>query len=160
MQPSFNHQTTDVVNTQISVTGTVTRRNGATSEVEAQSDRTVSGLAEGSTQRTVNGSSQGHEVTTGTDRTGDFVADRQAEETIDNVVIPVPRPEQPAFPLSGTITRSMTVTVTYAGSEPVTSTRTEVITFNGSEGATIVITHNGQTRTCTLSLPRARPTCS
>jgi len=159
VQNGFDNQTTNSINTQISVTGTVTRRDNATSEVDHQSDRTVTGLAAGSTERTVNGTSHGHEVTTGTDRTGDFVADRVAEDAIQNVVIPVTTNGHPGFPSSGTITRSMTVTVTYTGSDPVTSNRQEVITFTGNHSATITITHNGETRTCTIT-PDARPSCS
>lgn len=160
VQPAFDNQTTNSINTQVSVTGTVTRRDGATSQVDNQSDRTVSGLASGSTQRTVNGTARGHEVTTGTDRTGDFTADRLAGDTVVNVIIPVGTDGHPSFPTSGTITRSMTVTVTYTGSTPVTSTRREVITFTGNNSATITITHDGETRTCTITRGAGRPICS
>ncbi len=159
VQSAFDAQTTNAITTQIAVTGTITRRDNASSEVDDQSDRTVTGLAPGSTQRTVNGASRGHEVTTGTDRTGDFVADRTADDAVENVVIPVGTDGRPGFPSSGTITRSMTVTVTYTGAAPETVTRSEMITFTGSNSATITITHNGETRTCTLS-PDARPSCS
>jgi len=53
----------------------------------------------------------------------------------------------------------MKVTLTYEGQTPVTSTRREVVTFNGSNTATVVITKDGQTRNCTLPLPRGRPVC-
>jgi hypothetical protein len=33
------------------------------------------------------------------------------------------------------------------------------VTYDGSDTATIVITRNGDTQTCTLPLPRGRPTC-
>ncbi len=77
-QTGFDSLTTNTINTRISVNGTITRRDGATSDVDSQSDRTVAGLAPGSSQRTVNGTSQGHELTTGTDPTGDFTAERVA----------------------------------------------------------------------------------
>jgi hypothetical protein len=160
VQQAFDNQTTNSINTQIAVSGSVTRRDGDVSQVDNQSDRTVSGLASGSTQRTVNGTSRGHEVTTGTDRTGDFTADRLAGDTVVNVVIPVGTDGHPSFPSSGTITRSMTVTVTYSGSTPTTSTRREVITFTGNNSATITITHNGDTRTCTITRGEGRPSCS
>ncbi len=159
VQSGFDNQTTNSINTQISVTGTITRRDNASTDVDAYSDRTVTGLAAGSTQRTVNGTSRGHELTTGTDRTGDFTAERLAGDTVQNVVIPVVGDGRPALPSAGTIIRSMMVTVTYTGSDPRTLTRREVVTFTGNGGATITITHNGETRTCTLA-PDARPSCS
>lgn len=159
-QSAFDNTTTNSINTQISVTGTVQRQNGATTEVDHQSDRTVTGLAQGSTQRTVNGTSRGQELTTGSNDRGDFSLERTSEETIQGLVIPVNSEGQPSFPTAGTISRSMTVTLTRAGSDPRTVTRTEVITYNGGDTATIVITHNGETKTCTLPLPRGRPSCS
>ena len=158
-QSAFDEQTTNTVNTRISVTGTMTRRDGATSEVDHESDRTVSGLAAGSTERTVNGTSRGHELTNGTNDTGDFTAERIAGDTIQGVVIPI-LDGNPSYPTAGTIIRSMQVTLTYAGEAPVTRNRREVITYDGSDTATIVITHNGETRTCQLPLPRGRPSCS
>jgi hypothetical protein len=34
-----------------------------------------------------------------------------------------------------------------------------VITFNGTSTASITITENGSTKTCTLPLPHGRPSC-
>ena len=160
VQQAFDNQTTNSINTQISVTGTADRRNGATSAVDDHSDRTVTGLAQGSTQRTVNGTSHGHELTTGSNDHGDFSLERTADESVQGLVIPVGSDGHPSFPTAGTITRSMTVTLTKAGADPRTMTRTEVITYNGTDTATIVITHNGETKTCTLPLPHGRPSCS
>lgn len=160
VQQAFDNQTTNSINTQISVTGTAERRNGATSQVDNNSDRTVTGLAQGSTQRTVNGTSHGHELTTGSNDHGDFSLERTADESIQGLVIPVGSDGHPSFPTAGTITRSMTVTLTRAGADPRTMTRSEVITFTGGDTATIVITHNGETRTCTLTLSQGRPSCS
>jgi hypothetical protein len=158
VQSAFDRGVTNSINTQISVEGTITHRNGATTEVDHASNRTVAGLAEGSTERTVNGTSHGHDVTTGSNDKGDFVADRLAQDAIQNLVIPITN-GHPSFPTAGTITRSMQVTLTYAGSDPLTRTRTEIITFNGDGTATIVITHNGETKTCTFELPRRRLSC-
>lgn len=158
-QTGFDSATTNTINTRIRVTGTLTRRDGATSEVDNESDRTVSGLAQGSTQRTVNGTSRGHESTSGTNDGGAFTAERTAGDTIQNVVIPVVD-GKPSYPTAGTIVRSMQVVLTVVGGAPTTSSRREVITFDGSETATIVITHDGVTRTCQLPLPRGRPNCS
>jgi hypothetical protein len=46
-----------------------------------------------------------------------------------------------------------------SGGTTTTSTRREVITFNGTATATLVLTHDGTSKTCTLPLPFGRPTC-
>ncbi|HET6764530.1 MAG TPA: hypothetical protein VFH27_12690 [Longimicrobiaceae bacterium] len=159
-QSAFDSVTTNSINVRVTVTGTVTRRNGLTSTIQSASDRTVAGLAAGSTQRTVNGTSAGTENTTGTDSAGaTFTAVRTAGDTTTNVVIPVSTTSTPSFPTAGTVIRSMKVTVTYASQAPVTSTRREVLTYDGTSTAKLVITRDGTTRTCTVPLPHGRPTC-
>ncbi len=157
-QTAFDSVTTNTINTRIRVTGTLTRRDGATSTVDNESDRTVTGLADGSAQRTVNGTSRGQESTAGTNDNGAFSAERTAGDTVENVVIPVVD-GKPSYPTAGTIIRSMRVGLTVAGGAPTTKSRREVITFDGSSTATIVITHDGVTRTCQLPLPKGRPSC-
>jgi hypothetical protein len=126
--------------------------------VQSSSDRTVSGLAQGSTQRTVNGTSSARESSTGTNDTGDYTVLRIAGDTTRNVIVPV-NSDSIRYPIAGTITRSMQATLTYSGQSPTTSSRREVITYNGSNTATVVITRNGETKTCTLPLPRGRLNC-
>lgn len=160
VQQSYDSATTNTVNVRVSVAGTRTHRNGATSQVQHASDRTVGGLASGSTQRTVNGTSSGRESTTGSDSIGAFTAVRTAADSISGVVIPEATPANPRpYPTAGTIVRSMQITVTYSGQAARTSTRREVVTYNGSSTATVVITRDGQTQTCSLPLPHGRPTC-
>lgn len=158
-QTAFDSATTNAINTRIAVSGTHTRRDGAVSVVNHSSDRTVSGLAPGSAQRSVNGTSSGTETTTGSDATGAFTAERTAGDTIQGVVIPLVD-GKPSYPTAGMVIRSMRVVVTYAGAAPTTSSRREVISYDGSDTATIVITHDGTTRNCTLPLPRGRISCS
>jgi hypothetical protein len=158
VQSAFDSLTTNTINVRIAASGTVTRRNGATSTVEHASDRTVTGLAPGSMQRTVNGTSAGTETTSGSNDHGSFTAVRVLGDTTTNVIIPVQTGTH-AYPTAGTIVRSMQVTLTYAGQEPVTSTRREVVTFNGTATASVAITRDGQTKNCTLPLPRGRLTC-
>jgi hypothetical protein len=160
VQQTYDSATTNTVNVRVSVAGTRTHRNGATSQVQHASDRTVSGLASGSTQRTVNGTSSGTEATTGSDSIGSFTAVRTAADSISGVVIPEatganPRP----YPTAGTIVRSMQITVTYSGQAARTSTRREVVTYNGTTTATVVVTKDGVTQTCSIPLPHGRPTC-
>ncbi len=151
--------TTNTVNVQIQVTGTVTRRDSAVSTVSNSSDRTVGGLAVGSTQRTVNGVSRGEESTTGKNADGPFVSARLVGDTTSGLVIPL-ESGKPTYPTAGTVIRSMHSTVTIAGGSPTTHDRREVITYNGSATATITITQDGTTKSCTLPLPRGMPVCS
>ena len=157
-QSAFDSVTTNTVNTRVSVSGTFTRRDSSTSTVTSSSDRTVSGLAKGSTQRTVNGTSAGHETTTGANSDGAFTAVRDVGDTTTGLVVPV-RDTGRAYPTAGTVIRSMKVTLTLAGQSPQTSTRREVVTYDGSTTAKVVITRDGETRTCTLPLPFGKPTC-
>jgi hypothetical protein len=149
---------TDKVVAHAQVSGTTVRRDSVTAVVSHVSDRTVTGLAKGSTQRTVNGTSAGTENLTGTSSKGAFTATRVVGDTTTSLVIPVV-PGQPAYPASGTVIRSMRATVTYAGQAPESRSRREVITFNGTSTASITITENGSTKTCTLPLPHGRPSC-
>jgi hypothetical protein len=149
---------TDKVVAHAQVSGTTVRRDSVTAVVSHVSDRTVTGLAKGSTQRTVNGTSAGTENLTGTSSKGAFTATRVVGDTTTSLVIPVV-PGQPAYPASGTVIRSMRATVTYIGQAPESRSRREVITFNGTSTASITITENGSTKTCTLPLPHGRPSC-
>jgi hypothetical protein len=161
VQQAFDSLTTNTINTKIAVAGTVTRRDSSVTTVSHNSDRTVSGLAAGSTQRTINGTSAGRESTTGTNSTGSFTSVRVMGDTINNVRIPVSSSATaPAYPTSGTVVRSMSVTLTYTGQTPTTSTRREVVTYNGTATATVVITRDGVTQNCTLPLPHGRLTCT
>jgi hypothetical protein len=92
---------------------------------------------------------------------GAFTAQRSAGDTITGVVIPVgsAATSHPPYPTAGTIIRSMKVTVTLSGQSPATSTRREVVTYDGSATAKVVITEDGTTQNCTLPLPFGRLSC-
>jgi hypothetical protein len=151
--------TTDKVVTHSEVSGTVTRRDSAVSTVHHVSDQSVTGLAAGSAQRTVNGAARGDESTTGNSSSGAFTAVRAVGDTIRGLVIPVEN-GRPTYPTAGTVIRQMKVTVTVTGQSATTRERREVITYNGSNTATLVITQDGTTKTCTLPLPRGIPSCN
>jgi len=159
VQQAFVWGTTNTVNVKKSVSGTVTHHETVTSKVNGSSDLTVAGLASGSTQRTVNGTSAGTDETSGTRDTVSFTASRAAGDTITGLVIPI-QDDHPTFPTAGTIIRSMTATVTIGSKTPSTSSRREVITFDGSATAKVVITHDGVTKNCTKPLPHGRLTCA
>jgi hypothetical protein len=161
VQQAFDSATTNAVNLQVAVSGTRIRRDGDTAEVQHASDRTVSGLAAGSTGRTVNGTSAGTEKTAGSDSVGTFNAVRTIGDTIQEVVVPVAADSNAtSYPTAGTIIRSMQVSVTYTGQSSTSSSRREVITFDGSNTAAVVVTQDGTTQNCTLALPHGRLTCS
>jgi hypothetical protein len=160
VQQRFDRTTTNTVNVTSTVTGTTSHHHGdATSTVNASSDFTVTGLASGSTQRTLDGKSAGTESTTGTRHDGDtFTASRSAGDTISGIKIPI-QDGKPTFPTAGTIIRSMQATVTLNGGTPSMSSRREVVTFDGSATATVVITQDGVTKNCTKPLPHGRLSC-
>ncbi len=183
-QAARDTSTTDKIETTRSVTGTTTftpgRREGfghgfgpprmgttdstrvdittARTTVTSSSSRIVIGLARTSTQRTINGKSAGRESTEGTSTNGAFTSLRVMGDTTTGVVIPVVASGY-SYPTAGTVIRAMSVTVTYASGSPVSSSRREVITYDGSATAKISITRDGATKACTLALPRGRPVC-
>ena len=80
----------------------------ATTTINSSSSRTVSGLAQGSTQRTVDGASAGTESTAGTSSRGSFTASRAVGDTTTGLVIPVASSSTaPAYPTAGTTIRSI-----------------------------------------------------
>lgn len=150
--------TTSTARTRITANGTVTRRDSVTATVQNSSDRTVTGLQVGSTLRTVNGTSRGSESASGTTRDGKaFTSQRTVGDTTTGLTIPVEN-GRPTYPTAGSVVRSMRVVMTVDG-EARTSTRREVITYNGTATASLVITHDGNVKTCTLPLPMGRPVC-
>jgi len=115
--------TTNTVATTTTVKGTATRRDSSTSVVDETSSQTVTGLAKGSAQRTINGASSGSETTTGKSDQGAFTSKRVAGDTVQNVVIPASTTSGPGYPTAGTVIRSISATVTLAGQAATTHTR-------------------------------------
>jgi hypothetical protein len=158
-QPTFDAATTDLVNVQTDVSGTKTRHDGAvTSTLSHESDRTVTGLAAGSSERVVNGTAEAHENTSGTREEIEFTAEREAYDTTSNLVIPI-REGRPTIPSAGTVIRRMRVTITKDGGEPRTKFRRERVTFDGTNVVKVEITQDEVTRNCTLTLPEKKLAC-
>jgi hypothetical protein len=151
-QPAFDSLTNEV-NVQVAVNGTFrSRRDSAQTTIAHASTRTLSGLGPGSTERRINGTSAGRESTVGTDTAGTYTLLRVAGDTVDGVVIPVGADRNNAvYPSAGVVIRSMAVTLT-RGDVVRSSARREAIRFNGTANVPLVITHNGRTKECTLSL--------
>lgn len=131
----------------------------ASTVVANASDRTVTGLAAGSSARSVEGTSRSSETTTGTSSRGEFTVTRVAGDTTTGLVIPVST-TGPSYPTAGTVVRSMKATLTYAGQAAIETTRREVVTYDGTATAKVVITQDGTTRNCTRPLPRGPLSCS
>lgn len=152
---------TDSERARITAAGTTVRarRDSITTVVNHTSDRTVTGLSASATQRTVNGTSSGTETSSGINRDRvRFTAVRVSGDTTQGLIIPKLTTGE-SYPTAGSVRREMKVTVTLAGGTPTVSTRREVITYTGGTSATVVITTNGTSKTCSLPLPRGRMVC-
>ena len=158
-QEKYDTATTNSVNVQTSVTGTKSRQDGqVTSTVNHSSDRTVAGLASGSTQRTIDGVAQASEVTTGTRDGIAFTATREAQDTTTGLVIPLVE-GRPTIPSAGTVIRRMRVEITKEGAEAKVRFRREQVTFDGSNVIQVVITQDDVTKNCTMTLPARKLNC-
>jgi hypothetical protein len=156
-QATRDSLTTNTINTLITATGTSTHGD-VTRTVNHTSNRTVGGLAAGSTSRTVDGTSSGTESASGTMRDTAFTSVRVAGDTTTGITVPVTT-GTPAYPTAGKVIRHMKVTITRGTAAATTSDRREVITYNGTATATLQITQDGTTTTCTIALPFGRPVC-
>ena len=146
-QTAYDALTTDVIHILHDVEGAVTR-DGWTVNVERERDKTVSGLVGTETHRTWNGTGSEHVSRSGFTLQGEERSyDAVGAFTYTDVVVPIPG-SVPRYPVSGTITRSLTVTLTGPNG---TRTRTVdvVTTFNGTSTATAVV--NGVTREIDLT---------
>jgi len=139
-QDAFNRLTTESVHLIREIAGHITRDNFSADIARAR-DMTVSGLAGEETHRTWNGSGT-EEVS----RTGVLEDGTERSHSMsgafeyDDVVVPVPGSD-PRYPVSGTITRSMTATLTRPD-RTVTRSVEIVITFDGTAIATAIV--NGE----------------
>ncbi len=136
----FHRDSTEAVHIVVTFEGTRTRENVEIT-VDRYRDMTVSNLLGADTARIWNGSGTADvNRTRHSDEHGDRVYNMSSSSTIDSVIIAVPR--QSNWPLSGTITRDVTVEVVGGLEDDRTRSRTVVITFNGTQFAEITI--NGE----------------
>jgi hypothetical protein len=148
---------TNSISAHSEVSGTITHRDSATSTISHKSDRVVTGLAAGSTLRTVAGTAVGTETTTGTTDAGAFTAIRTVNDAAAGIIIPIAN-GRPTYPTAGRLSRNMGSAITIAGAT-TTHTRSEVVTYDGSATATVVITQDGTSKSCTMALPRGKLVC-
>lgn len=148
-QQSYDASATDSINFQGALKGTLSR-NGRTVWMNTSRNMTVSGLSGAETQRSWSGTG------TRTDSahvTNDDIARRTRIHSVDQVaavVFALPRSANP-WPKSGTITHDMTMTSDAdngAGTRSRSTTRHVVVTFDGTQTASVMIGTNA----CTLDL--------
>ena len=137
-QDAFDELTTATIHIVSEFSGEVDRESWSASMLRTR-DMTISGLEGEETTRTANGSGT-VAVTRSrhTDDSGTRTHEMTGTSLVDNVVHGVPREENP-YPLSGSITMDMTVNITNGPDGDVTRTRTVVVTFNGTQFATMTV---------------------
>lgn len=148
-QSAYDATTTASIHVVAEVSGDVTRGPWSAT-VDRHRDFTISGLAGTETTRTVNGT--GSETVSrsrvnANNETRSY--DVTGSSTVSNVVVPVRGDGVDPWPLSGTITRTYTVTRTSGNNSGQSVTRTVVITFNGTSTPTATV--NGEPYTLDLA---------
>ena len=136
-QARFDPLTTAQINIITELSGEVVRDDWE-AMITRSRDLTVSGLEGEETTRIWNGSGAGSvERSRHAGNDGERSYEMNSVSTVEDVIVGVPRSENP-FPLSGTITRSITATFTN-GDATETRSRTAVLEFNGTQFATLTI---------------------
>lgn len=133
VQSGYDPTSTASVTVHAKVDGSIDRGHWS-GEIHRVRDFTVSGLAGAETKITWNGTGSGTSSGVHPKREGTSVTYSMTEhQTVTNVVIPVPRTET-SWPLSGSIASNVT-----AKMGDSTRVRNSVITFNGTQYATVVV---------------------
>ncbi len=129
-------------------------RDGWSAAVTRSREMVVTGLEGEETERTINGSGT-DEVSRSRHTDADGTRTYEMSGTVEwsNLVQGVPRESNP-HPLSGSVTRSMTVVITNGPNGDETRERTVVITFNGTQFATLTV--DGETMEVDLSSREGR----
>ena len=155
---SFDAHLTASVRIITSVDGELSHEAWSAS-VERHRDMTVTGLQGDEQSRTWNGS--GTNLTRRSRHSDGGAArsyDMDASFAVQNVVVPRSNNDQKDhWPLSGTITRTVHVTVLDQDGELLReAARTVTVTFNGTQFATMTVTGGGGTETFELDLGQRR----
>lgn len=156
-QPSRDANTRST-NVQVGVKGTVTLPRGSLT-VDRASSLTVAGLGPNTTSHTLSGTESGTSSGSFTTDRGTISWSETSSSTTRDVVVPVPL-SRGSWPLSGTTTRTATVTITRPDADARTTTWSETVKFNGTKLVEVVIMRDGVTRTCTRDLTTHRLSCS
>ncbi len=131
-QSAFDDLTTATIRITSELSGDLGRDTWSAS-VSRSSELTITGLEGEETSRTVNGSgTQTAARSRHSDEFGTRTYDLYGTSSTENVVIGVPRDENP-YPLSGTIRRAMTVNIVNGPDGDETRSKDAVITFDGTQ---------------------------
>jgi hypothetical protein len=138
VQEAYDALTTAKANIVTSIDGSRILPNWEAS-IERDRDMTATGLSGTETQRTWNGTgsssvSRSRHTDNGPLRSYDL----ECEVDVENVVVPVPNGAE-VWPLSGTITRTCTITFVGGRRDGETVTRTATVTFNGTQTVTLTV---------------------
>ena len=151
-QDAYDSLTTASVTVHVNVSGSVSRDEWGSASVNRVRDITVTGLEGVETSRTWNGTGTATVSRIHTTQDSNTVQiDMTSTETATNVVLPVPRTAT-SWPLSGTITSTVTLTFTGGPHDGETMTRDVTVTFDGTQYATVTV--NGETFTVDLASRR------
>lgn len=141
-QEGYDPLTTASIHTTLSVEGQISG-DGFEWFLSRSRDMTVTGLEGEETERTWNGTGEEDRSRTRITEGGDTRSyEMSGTLTVEDVVRGVPRAEY-LYPLSGTITREVTIEVTNGPRGDETITRTVVVTFNGTRYPEMTV--NGET---------------
>jgi hypothetical protein len=147
-QDAMDELTTATVIRSVSISREASRENW-TASVEASREQTITGLEGEETTRTVNGTGTERVLRSRhSDENGTRSYEMNSAVTWNDVVHGVPRSDNP-YPLSGSITRSITVVIVNGPNGDETRSRTAVVTFNGTQFATLTL--DGETIEIDLS---------
>jgi hypothetical protein len=148
-QDAYDPETTASVTLHAEVTGSIERGDWSATSFSRVRDLTATGLLGDETSITWNGTGSGSTNKVRHTSAGDEVQfDMTSSEAVTDVVIPVPRTDT-GWPLSGTVHKTVTVTITGGTHDGTTWTRDVTITFDGTQYATVTV--NGETFTVDLA---------
>lgn len=138
-QPAFDAETTESVVMHVEMSGSIDRGDWGSSSVRRVRDLVVTGLAGRETSLTWNGTGSGsmsriHQARDG----GEVQLEMVSSLTATDVVIPVPRAPD-GWPLGGTISTRVSVTITGGLHDGATHGRDVTITFDGTQYATVTV---------------------
>jgi hypothetical protein len=128
---------TERIDVSVEIVGSLERPMWS-GEVERHRDVSVTGLSGEETERTWNGTGSDEHSSVRVVEEGDMERRFESQTTIEDVVVALPRSENP-WPIAGTITRQVVVTVINGPEGDVTRERTVVITFDGTQYATLTV---------------------
>lgn len=137
-QEAYDEVTTASVHIVSEISGEMARESWS-GTISRTRDITVTGLEGDETTRTASGTGSSAVFRSShSDENGDRSYDMSGTSVITDVVLSVPR-EENSYPLSGTITRDMTAVIVNGPNGDETRTRHVVITFNGTQFATMTV---------------------